>query len=305
MERRRREVSPFCVWGEVDFQTAIAAGPAFMKIDFPNYSLTLNKPVAMGVLNTTPDSFSDGGCYEDLRGAVEQGRKLAADGAAIVDVGGESTRPGAQSVSADREARRVVPVIEELGKALDVPVSIDTSKPEVMVAAVNAGAQMINDVCALRSPGALSAAAELGVPVCIMHMQGEPRSMQVNPDYADVVEEVYAFLSKRIDACLAAGINERKIILDPGFGFGKTLEHNLSLMNHLEKFVTAGLPVLIGVSRKSMIGSLLDRPVGERLYGGLSLSAIAAYKGAHILRTHDVGPTLDAISMAEAVRQGR
>ena len=298
-------MSPFCVLGEIDCQTVFAVGHAFMKIDFPGHSLTLTEPVAMGVLNTTPDSFSDGGRFEDLRSAVEQGRKLAADGAAIVDVGGESTRPGAQSVSASQEAARVVPVIEELGKALDVPVSIDTSKPEVMVAAVDAGAQMINDVCALRSPGALSAAAELRVPVCIMHMQGEPRSMQANPGYADVVEEVYAFLSKRIDACLAAGISERKIILDPGFGFGKTLEHNLSLMNHLEKFVAAGLPVLIGVSRKSMIGSVLDRPVGERLYGGLSLSAIAAYKGAHILRTHDVRPTLDAISMAVAVRQGR
>ncbi|MGI9264434.1 MAG: dihydropteroate synthase, partial [Gammaproteobacteria bacterium] len=203
------------------------------------------------------------------------------------------------------EISRVVPVIEALAEALDVPVSIDTSKPEVMVAAVEAGAQMINDVCALSTPGALAAVAGLNVPVCIMHMQGEPRSMQVKPTYSDVVEDVYAFLSDRIDACVGAGIDSQKIILDPGFGFGKTLEHNLSLMDGLERFVATGHPVLIGVSRKSMIGTVLDRPVGQRLHGGLSLAAIAAYKGAHILRTHDVGPTLDAIAMAAAVRQGR
>ena len=276
-----------------------------MRLQFRGHSLDLSSPVVMGVLNTTPDSFSDGGRYPDPDAAVAKGQDLESGGAAIVDVGGESTRPGAAAVAAVDEIDRIVPVIKALSAVLGVPVSADTSKPQVMEAAVAAGAQMINDVCALRAPGALGVAADLGVPVCIMHMQGEPRSMQSNPRYDDVVEDVYAFLSERIEACLAAGIERQKIVLDPGFGFGKTLEHNLTLMNHLERFLAAELPVMVGVSRKSMIGMVLDRPVGERLPGGLSLSAIAVYKGARILRSHDVRPTLDAISMAESVRQGR
>jgi dihydropteroate synthase len=276
-----------------------------MRLEFLKHSLDLSMPVVMGVLNTTPDSFFDGGCFLDPEVAIDRGMQLESDGAAIIDVGGESTRPGAGSVSADEEINRIVAVIKALSGVLAVPVSVDTSKPVVMEAAVAAGAAMINDVCALRTAGALGMAADLGVPVCIMHMQGEPRSMQSNPHYEDVVEDVYAFLSERIDACLAAGIEKEKIVLDPGFGFGKTLEHNLEMMNHLERFVAAELPVLVGVSRKSMIGAVLDQPATARLYGGLSLSAIAAYKGAHILRSHDVRPTLDAISMAASVRQGR
>lgn len=276
-----------------------------MRLEFPQHSLDLSTPVVMGVLNTTPDSFFDGGCYLNPEAAIDKGLQLESDGAAIIDVGGESTRPGADTVSPDEEINRIVPVIRALSGVLGVPVSVDTSKPVVMEAAVAAGASMINDVCALRTPGALGVAADLGVPVCIMHMQGEPRSMQSSPYYEDVVEDVYAFLSERIDACLAGGVEREKIIVDPGFGFGKTVEHNLKMMNHLERFLAAGLPVLVGVSRKSMIGVVLDQPAAERLHGGLSLSAIAAYKGAHILRSHDVRPTLDAISMAASVRQGR
>ena len=276
-----------------------------MRLEFPQHSLDLSAPVVMGVLNTTPDSFFDGGRYLNPEAAIDKGLQLVSDGAAIIDVGGESTRPGADTVSPDEEINRIVPVIRALSGVLGVPVSVDTSKPVVMEAAVAAGASMINDVCALRTPGALSVAADLGVPVCIMHMQGEPRSMQSSPYYEDVVEDVYAFLSERIDACLAGGVEREKIIVDPGFGFGKTVEHNLKMMNHLERFLAAGLPVLVGVSRKSMIGVVLDQPAAERLHGGLSLSAIAAYKGAHILRSHDVRPTLDAISMAASVRQGR
>jgi dihydropteroate synthase len=276
-----------------------------MRLDFPKHSLNLSTPVVMGVLNTTPDSFFDGGCYLNPDLAIKKGQELESDGAAIIDVGGESTRPGAASVSASEEIKRIVPVIKVLSRVLGVPISADTSKPKVMEAAVAAGAAMINDVCGLQTPGALGVAADLGVPVCIMHMQGEPRSMQSNPQYEDIVEDVYAFLSGRIDACLAAGVEREKIVIDPGFGFGKTVEHNLKLMNYLERFVAAELPVLVGVSRKSMIGAVLSQPVGERLYGGLSLAAIAAYKGAHILRSHDVRPTIDAISMAESVRQGR
>ena len=254
----------------------------------------------MGVVNVTPDSFSDGGAYRDAAHAADEAEALAAAGAALLDVGGESTRPGARPVSAAEEIDRVVPVIEALA-GLPTPVSVDTSKPEVMRAAVAAGARMINDVKGLQAPGALEAAAELGVPVCLMHMQGEPRTMQQAPRYGDVVEDVYGFLNRRVAACVAAGIPRRRLVIDPGFGFGKTLAHNLTLLKHLDRFAQAGLPLLVGVSRKSLIGAVLDRPVGERLAGSLALACHAAAHGANILRVHDVGPTVEALAMLAAV----
>jgi dihydropteroate synthase len=271
-----------------------------VRLEFPGHSLDLSCPVVMGIVNVTPDSFSDGGQYRDAAHAAAQARAMAAAGAAILDVGGESTRPGAAPVGAAEEIDRVVPVIEALAD-LPIPVSIDTSKPEVMRAAVAAGAGMINDVNALRAPGAIEAAAGLDVPVCLMHMQGEPRTMQDAPRYGDVVEEVYGFLAERAAACEAVGIPRDRLVIDPGFGFGKALTHNLILMRYLERFTDAGLPLLVGLSRKSMIGAVLDRPVGERLAGSLALACYAATHGANILRVHDVGPTVDALAMLAAV----
>jgi dihydropteroate synthase len=271
-----------------------------VHLKFPGHVLDLSSPVVMGVLNVTPDSFSDGGAWVEPLAAVEAARAMAAAGAAVIDVGGESTRPGAAPVSAAEEIDRVVPVIEALA-GLAAPISIDTSKPEVMRAAVAAGAGMINDVNALRTAGALATAAELAVPVCLMHMRGEPRTMQANPQYEDVVEDVYQFLLSRVAACEDAGIPRSRLVLDPGFGFGKTLAHNLSLLRHLRRFEAAGLPLLVGVSRKSLIGAVLDRPVDERLAGSLALACHAAAHGAHILRVHDVGPTRDALAMLAAV----
>jgi dihydropteroate synthase len=227
--------------------------------------------------------------------------QLVEEGAAILDVGGESTRPGAGQVPAREEVSRVVPVIRGLAQATGIPISVDTSKPEVMEAAVEAGATMINDVRALRTDGALRAAATAGVAVCLMHMQGEPRTMQAAPDYENVVEEVYAFLAQRIEACLAAGIEESRILVDPGFGFGKTLAHNLMLMRGLGRLLDLGRPVLVGLSRKSMIGAILDRPVGERLWGSLALAVMAVERGASIVRVHEVAPTVDVLKMAVAV----
>ena len=272
-----------------------------MRLEFPDGVLDLSLPVVMGILNVTPDSFSDGGQDADAAAAAERGRTMVRDGAAILDVGGESTRPGAAPVNADDEIARVVPVIEALRRIVGVPVSIDTSKPEVMAAAVTAGASMINDVNALRAPGALEVAAGLGVPICLMHRQGEPRTMQAAPTYEDVVADVSQFLAGRVAACENAGIPRSNLVIDPGFGFGKTVAHNLSLMRHLRRFCEAGLPLLVGVSRKSMIGSLLDRPVDERLAGSLSLACLAAAAGANILRVHDVRPTVDALAMMAAV----
>jgi len=263
--------------------------------------LDLTDPVVMGILNTTPDSFSDAGRFSTLEAALEQGRAMAAEGAVIIDVGGESTRPGARPVRVDDELARVIPVIRELAAELTTVISIDTRKPEVMEAAVAAGASMINDVNGLRAPGALAAAAALGVPVCVMHMQGEPGTMQTRPVYDDVVEEVYAFLAERIEACIAAGLDEHQVVVDPGFGFGKTVAHNLRLMRELERFAGLGAPLLVGVSRKSTIGTLLDRPGEDRLHGSLALAAIAAMKGARILRAHDVGPTVDVLRLTAAV----
>jgi dihydropteroate synthase len=272
-----------------------------MKLAFPEFALDLNSPVAMGIVNVTPDSFSDGGRFLAVERAVQHGVQMASDGAALIDVGGESTRPGAEPVEEVEELRRVVPVIRELAAVAGVPVSIDTSKPVVMEAAAEAGAVMINDVNALRTDGALRVAVETGLAVCLMHMQGQPRQMQANPTYSDVVEEVYSFLSDRIEACLAAGVDLARIVIDPGFGFGKTLEHNLTLMRRLERFRDLGRPLLVGVSRKSMIGTILGRDVDERLWGSVVLGILAVERGANILRVHDVAPTMDAMRVMQAV----
>ncbi len=263
--------------------------------------LRLERPLIMGVLNITPDSFSDGGRWLDLDKALAQARALREAGADIIDVGGESTRPGATPVSADVELERVVPVIEAIARTVDVAIAIDTCKPVVMRAAVTAGAAMINDVLALRADGALETAAELGVPVCLMHMQGEPRTMQVDPQYADVVAEVHRFLADRLLACEFAGIPRQRLLVDPGFGFGKSLEHNLALLRHLDRFTDLGVPVLVGLSRKSMIGALTGRAVDERVAGSVAAALIAVQRGAAIVRVHDVAPTRDALAVWAAV----
>lgn len=256
----------------------------------------------MGILNVTPDSFSDGGRFLASEAALNQARRMCAEGAVIIDVGGESTRPGAYHVPVAEELDRVLPVIEAIRTELPVLISIDTSKPEVMRAAVAAGADMINDVRALRAKGAIEAVRDLHVPACLMHMQGEPKTMQNAPSYDNVVREVCEFLAQRVAACEAHGIARDRLIVDPGFGFGKTLEHNLCLLSELGAVVALGLPVLVGLSRKSIIGILLDKPVGERLYGGLALSLLAALKGAAIVRVHDVEPTVEALKVLAAVQ---
>jgi dihydropteroate synthase len=252
----------------------------------------------MGVLNVTPDSFSDGGRYERLDSAIAGAREMLAEGADIIDVGGESTRPGAQPMSVASELDRVIPVIEAIRDEPGVAVSIDTSKPRVMEAAVAAGAGMINDVMALRVEGAIETARDLQVPVCLMHMQGSPRTMQKDPRYDDVVSEVREFLLRRTDACLAAGLDEKNLIIDPGFGFGKTLGHNLALLAHLEVLVETGFPVLVGLSRKSMIAAMLDRPVDKRVAASAALALVAVQKGARMVRVHDVAETADVLRIA-------
>jgi len=263
--------------------------------------LLTNDPLVMGILNTTPDSFSDGGQFNHVSHAVEHALQMVAEGADIIDVGGESTRPGAQPVSVEDELQRVVPVVEAIRKESDVAISIDTSKAEVMQAAVQAGADMVNDVNALKAEGAVEVCAQLDVPVGLMHMQGEPRVMQYSPQYKNVVEDIKQFLQQRVDTCVQAGIKKEHIILDPGFGFGKTLEHNLSLLKHLDAFVAMNLPLLIGVSRKSMLGSILDAEVDERLFGSVAAAVLAHTKGAQIFRVHDVKPTADALKICRAV----
>ena len=266
--------------------------------------LDLTRPQVMGILNVTPDSFSDGGEFFAPEAARAQAVRLAGEGAAILDVGGESTRPGAAAVTAEEERARVIPVIRTIREALpETVISIDTSKPAVMRAAVAAGAGLINDVRALREPGALEAAAELGVPVCLMHMQGEPRTMQQAPCYDDAVAEVLEFLAARIDACLSAGIPRARLLIDPGFGFGKTVAHNLRLLRRLDRFAVLDCPLLVGLSRKSLIGAVLGRPVGERLYGSIALAVLAVWQGASIVRVHDVGPTVDAVRLCAAARE--
>lgn len=264
-------------------------------------TLDLTTPVVMGVLNVTPDSFSDGGRFFSVEAAVEQGARMAAEGAALIDVGGESTRPGAERVSAAEELRRVIPVIERLRAHTAVILSVDTSQPEVLRAAGAAGAGLINDVRALREPGALEAAAAQHCAVCLMHMQGTPETMQRAPHYHDVVAEVRAFLTARVAACRAAGIAAERLAVDPGFGFGKTMEHNLTLLRHLAELAADGAPVLVGLSRKSMLGTLTQRQPAERVYGSIALAVIAALNGARIIRAHDVAPTVDALKVAAAV----
>jgi dihydropteroate synthase len=257
----------------------------------------------MGVLNVTPDSFSDGGRFFDSESAVRHGLALAEEGAAFLDVGGESTRPGADPVGVEEELRRVIPVIERLRRATSAVISVDTSKPEVMRAAAAAGAGLINDVRALREPGALEAAQSSGCAVCLMHMQGEPRTMQAAPAYRDVVGEVRSFLEERARACRTAGFTDDRLLVDPGFGFGKTLEHNLTLLRHLRELGSGGLPVMVGLSRKSMVGKLTGRPEGERLPGSVVLAVLAALEGASIVRAHDVAATVEALKIVAAVRE--
>ncbi len=273
-----------------------------MRLSCQGFTLDLARPLVMGVLNVTPDSFSDGGRFLDASAAVGRALAMVEEGAAIVDVGGESTRPGADPVPLEEELRRVLPVIERLASDLPVPVSVDTSKPEVMRRAIAAGAAMINDVRALGAPGAVEAVAGSGAAACLMHMQGEPRTMQHAPGYRDVVSEVREFLVSRVEACRRAGIDEGRLVLDPGFGFGKTLAHNLELLAGLDRLVAEGLPVLVGLSRKSMAGQLTGRDSAARLPGSLALAAIAVVNGASIVRAHDVRETVDAVKVAAAVR---
>mgnify|MGYP001812818252 FL=1 len=261
----------------------------------------LSSPRVMGVLNVTPDSFSDGGRFVHIDDALRQAGDMVAEGAAIIDIGGESTRPGAAAVPLEQELARVLPVIERLAAAFDVPISIDTSKPEVMRAAVDAGAGMINDVTALSAPGAIAAAAESAVPVCLMHMQGEPRTMQQAPQYDDVVADIMRYLSDRVAACEAGGIARNRLLVDPGFGFGKTKAHNLAVLNGLATFQRLGLPLLVGLSRKSMLGAVTGRTVEERLAASVAAALMAVERGARIVRVHDVAATVDALALWQAV----
>mgnify|MGYP006363111127 FL=1 len=266
-----------------------------------NRVLDLAHPQVMGILNVTPDSFSDGGRFRQRDEALRHAAAMVAAGASLIDVGGESTRPGALQVSADEELQRVAPVVEAIAAELDVIISVDTSCPQVMRESARLGAGLINDVRSLRREGALQAAVESGLPVCLMHMQGEPETMQKNPHYDDLLAEVQAFFAERMAACAAAGITAERIILDPGFGFAKNLQHNLSLFKHMQVLHGFARPLLVGVSRKSMIGQALGREVDQRLAGGLALAALAVAKGASILRVHDVAETVDVVRMIAAV----
>ncbi|MCP5016437.1 MAG: dihydropteroate synthase [Ketobacter sp.] len=263
--------------------------------------LNLSKPAVMGVLNVTPDSFSDGGKFCNHEQAISQALRMVDQGAAIIDVGGESTRPGADPVSEQEELDRVIPVVLALAAEVDAIISVDTSTPAVMAEAESAGAGLINDVRALEREGALECAKNSTLPVCLMHMQGDPVSMQNNPQYSNVVSDVAGYLMERVRACRDAGIVDDRILLDPGFGFGKSLQHNLSLLKHLDQLVALGFPVLVGMSRKSMIGAILGKHVDERLHGSVAAAIIAAHNGASIIRVHDVGPTVDALKIVSAV----
>lgn len=255
----------------------------------------------MGILNVTPDSFSDGGDFDQVDAAVKHALDMQAEGADIIDVGGESTRPGAEPVSDEQEIQRVVPVVEAIREKTDALISVDTSKPSVMRAAIQAGASLVNDVNALRAEGAVECCAELNVPVCLMHMKGEPRTMQQNPEYNNVVAEVSDFLQQRAQYCMEAGIPKQHIVIDPGFGFGKTLHQNVILLNQLNAICELDFPVMVGISRKSMLGMILDRPVDERLIGSVAAAVIACYKGARLFRVHDVAETRDALRICTAV----
>lgn len=272
------------------------------EIDCAGKVLDLSTPQVMGILNVTPDSFSDGGRFAIAKSAIQQTAIMLEQGAGIIDVGGESTRPGAADVSLNEELDRVIPVIEKIAREFDTIISIDTSKPEVMDAAIKAGAGFINDVNALRGEGALEAAVKLGVPVCLMHMQGMPRTMQTAPSYEHVTKDIIDFLSERIQACIDIGFRNEQLLVDPGFGFGKTLEQNCQLMRELNTFKELDCPVLVGVSRKSMIGQILDVDVDERLIGSVALETLAVWQGANIIRAHDVREAMDAVKVAAAVK---
>ena len=271
-------------------------------LDCAGRPLKLDRPRILGIVNVTPDSFSDGGAHDSTQAAIEHGLKLVEAGADALDIGGESTRPGADAVPLETELARVLPVIEGLARATQVPISIDTFKPEVMRAAVAAGAGLINDICALTQDGALEAAAELGVPVILMHMQGEPRTMQDAPQYDDVVGQVRRFLADRLFACELAGIPKSRLVIDPGFGFGKNLDHNLHLLARLEAFADLGVPLLAGLSRKRMLGEITEREVGERAAASVAAHLIAAQRGAMLLRVHDVAPLRDALALWQALQ---
>lgn len=275
--------------------------PTFDRLPCGSRFLDLSRPQVMGILNVTPDSFSDGGRYGQRDAALRHAEAMLRAGATLIDVGGESTRPGARAVSPVEELERVAPIVEAIAAELDVIISVDTSTPAVMRETARLGAGLINDVRSLQRDGALDAAFDSGLPVCLMHMRGEPTTMQDSPQYADVLVEVGDFLAERMSACAAVGIPAERILLDPGFGFAKTLEHNLSLFKHMDALHALGRPLLVGVSRKSMIGKVLGHEVGERLYGSLALAALALSKGAHILRVHDVAETVDVVRMIAAV----
>ena len=268
-------------------------------MQFGKYFIDLSQPQVMGILNVTPDSFSDGGKHTNVSQALDHALRMIDEGATFIDIGGESTRPGAPNVSLQEELDRTIPVIEAVAKNTPCVISIDTSKADVMREAVKAGAGLINDVRALQEPGALQVAAEAQVPVCLMHMQGQPRTMQQSPEYDDVVNDVGQFLLARTKVCEEAGIAKDKILFDPGYGFGKSLEHNYTLVKHLPSLMKLGYPVLVGMSRKSMIGNLLNRKVDERLAGSISLATIVAQMGAHIIRVHDVKETADAVNIVK------
>ncbi|MEH6453365.1 MAG: dihydropteroate synthase [Psychromonas sp.] len=272
-----------------------------MLLQSRNKTLDLKAPKVMGILNVTPDSFSDGGRFVNIDSALKQAVKFVEQGATIIDIGGESTRPGASAVSLQEELDRVLPIIEKINNGLDCWISIDTSKAVVMQEAVNVGADLINDVRALQEEGALQAAVNANVPVCLMHMQGQPRSMQGAPEYKDVVAEVKQFLAQRSATCIKAGIKKENIIIDLGFGFGKTLDHNFQLLNATNEFVKLGFPVLTGVSRKSMFGQLLNRDINGRLAASLAGAIIAIQQGSKIIRVHDVEETVDVIKVLQKI----
>jgi dihydropteroate synthase len=274
-----------------------------MQLRLGPRTLNLDRPQVMGVLNITPDSFSDGGKFLQVDAAVRQAEHMQAAGAAIIDVGGESTRPGAERISEGEELDRVTPVIESISGRSDVPISIDTSRPAVMRAAVEAGASMINDVYALRQEGAMEAALQLGTAVCLVHMQGEPGTMQHKPDYKDIPGDILEFISQRLAACRDAGIQPDRIVIDPGFGFGKTHEHNVCLLAKLEQFQKLETPLLVGLSRKSTLGYLTGKGEEDRLAPGIAAAVLAVERGANIVRTHDVEPTIDALKIVHAMMQ--
>ena len=281
-----------------------SSAPETQRLRCGRFDLELSRPLIMGVVNITPDSFSDGGRYLEPGAAIEHARELLEQGADLIDLGAESSRPGVEvKLSAEQELERLMPVLKSLRDA-PVPVSIDTTKPEVMRAAIEAGASLVNDISALRSPGALEAVAASNVGVCLMHMQGEPRTMQQAPRYRDVVSEVKAFLVERVAAAETAGIGRERIVIDPGFGFGKTVEHNFELLRHLERFADTGIPVLAGWSRKSTLGVITGRPAGERLAASVAAALLAVQHGARIVRVHDVAATRDALAVLAAMNGG-